>query len=384
MGDTLADPPAVEPSRSESPRPSEEERDPSEAAAALQSPRAPQRLPEAASGLPADTGMEEQPSDHPDGESSSSWGEQRLSLGTPQPEGSMEQGQEFPLLEVSGEWEDSNSPVQPGTVWLPQGVPEAAAPRDSHGLRPPSTAVGGPWPPRARPDPFPGLSRTRSSWTAACSAARPAWAASASTEHRPCAPPPPRGTAGSSGTPPVSPAGMGVECLSWQSTMVTLSLCPHRATASPGSVLGRGGSGGAPEPADARLALGQGGQGAALSRPQRLCHQGESFGLVAAGWKGRVERREIEARWDWGLAKGWEEAVGGFGGLSTVCLPELSLCPQAKLRGRNRSAEEGTSSGDSKGTPPKDPHVQRSKSCKIPGVSGKPPALPPKPEKSSG
>lgn len=46
--------------------------------------------------------------------------------------------------------------------------------------------------------------------------------------------------------------------------------------------------------------------------------------------------------------------------------------------------EEGAASGDSKATPPKDPHVQRSKSCKIPGLSGKPLALPPKPEKSSG
>ncbi|KAM6133376.1 LOW QUALITY PROTEIN: 182 kDa tankyrase-1-binding protein [Phoenicopterus ruber ruber] len=57
---------------------------------------------------------------------------------------------------------------------------------------------------------------------------------------------------------------------------------------------------------------------------------------------------------------------------------------KAKLRGRNRSAEEGRPTGDSKAAPPKDPHVQRSKSCKIPGLSGKPLALPPKPEKSSG
>ncbi|KAM6067887.1 LOW QUALITY PROTEIN: 182 kDa tankyrase-1-binding protein [Theristicus caerulescens] len=66
-----------------------------------------------------------------------------------------------------------------------------------------------------------------------------------------------------------------------------------------------------------------------------------------------------------------------FPGLNTSAL-------KAKLRGRNRSVEEGTPPGDSKGTPPKDPHVQRSKSCKIPGLSGKPLALPPKPEKSSG
>ncbi|PKU38142.1 hypothetical protein llap_11553 [Limosa lapponica baueri] len=66
-----------------------------------------------------------------------------------------------------------------------------------------------------------------------------------------------------------------------------------------------------------------------------------------------------------------------FPGLSTSAL-------KAKLRGRNRSAEEGAAAGDSKVTPPKDPHVQRSKSCKIPGLSGKPLSLPPKPEKSSG
>ncbi|NWV00570.1 TB182 protein, partial [Upupa epops] len=67
-----------------------------------------------------------------------------------------------------------------------------------------------------------------------------------------------------------------------------------------------------------------------------------------------------------------------FPGLSTAAL-------KAKLRGRNRSAEEGSVLGDSRGTPPKDSHlVQRSKSCKILGLSGKPPALPPKPDKSSG
>lgn len=91
-----------------------------------------------------------------------------------------------------------------------------------------------------------------------------------------------------------------------------------------------------------------------------------------------------QAGWVRGLAKDRGEAVGGLGGQNTMFLPDLSFWPQAKLRGRNRSAEEGTSSGDSKGTPPKDPHVQRSKSCKIPGASGKPPTLPPKPEKSSG
>ncbi|XP_071618243.1 LOW QUALITY PROTEIN: 182 kDa tankyrase-1-binding protein [Heliangelus exortis] len=66
-----------------------------------------------------------------------------------------------------------------------------------------------------------------------------------------------------------------------------------------------------------------------------------------------------------------------FPGLSTSAL-------KAKLRGRNRSVEEGASAGDSKATPPRDPHVQRSKSCKIPSWSGRPPALPPKPERSSG
>lgn len=105
MGDIPAYCPAVEPPRSESPSHSEKERHPSEPAAALQSPRVPPLLPEVASGTPADTGSEEQPSDHPDGESPSSWGEQRLSLTTPQPEGSVEQGQEFPLLEVSGSGE---------------------------------------------------------------------------------------------------------------------------------------------------------------------------------------------------------------------------------------------------------------------------------------
>ncbi|XP_068540995.1 182 kDa tankyrase-1-binding protein isoform X3 [Anas acuta] len=66
-----------------------------------------------------------------------------------------------------------------------------------------------------------------------------------------------------------------------------------------------------------------------------------------------------------------------FPGLNTSAL-------KAKLRGRNRSAEEGALPADSKAAPPKDPHVQRSKSCKIPGLGGKPLALPPKPDKSSG
>ncbi|KAF2983395.1 hypothetical protein EK904_004059 [Melospiza melodia maxima] len=224
MGDVPADCLAVEPPWSESPSHSEEERHPSEPATASQSPTVPPLLPEAVSGIPMDTGSEEQPSDHPDGESSLSWGEQRLSLTTPQPEGSVEQGQEFPLLEQDTELLDSS-------------VFRCKA----------------------------SLGRKRQ----------------------------------------------------------------HRAPSL---------------------------------RP--TTSEGES--------------------WIFQDSTDREKAVAGFGGQSTVFLPDLSLCPQAKLRGRNRSAEEGASSGDSKGTPPKDPHVQRSKSCKIPGVSGKPPALPPKPEKSSG
>ncbi|XP_054828207.1 182 kDa tankyrase-1-binding protein isoform X4 [Eublepharis macularius] len=55
---------------------------------------------------------------------------------------------------------------------------------------------------------------------------------------------------------------------------------------------------------------------------------------------------------------------------------------KAKLRGRNRSAEEGDSQSEAKQSPAKEAHVQRSKSCKI--ASGKPLVLPPKPEKISG
>ncbi|TFJ98694.1 serine/threonine-protein kinase pim-1 [Platysternon megacephalum] len=57
---------------------------------------------------------------------------------------------------------------------------------------------------------------------------------------------------------------------------------------------------------------------------------------------------------------------------------------KAKLRGRNRSAEEGAQLGEAKPATPKESHFQRSKSCKIPGLGGKPLVLPPKPEKSSG
>ncbi|XP_065492136.1 182 kDa tankyrase-1-binding protein isoform X2 [Caloenas nicobarica] len=72
-------------------------------------------------------------------------------------------------------------------------------------------------------------------------------------------------------------------------------------------------------------------------------------------------------------------------GVKVPLFPSLSASAlKAKLRGRNRSAEEGAVPGDGKATPPRDPHVQRSKSCKIPGLSGKPLALPPKPDKSSG
>ncbi|XP_061465597.1 182 kDa tankyrase-1-binding protein isoform X2 [Rhineura floridana] len=52
---------------------------------------------------------------------------------------------------------------------------------------------------------------------------------------------------------------------------------------------------------------------------------------------------------------------------------------KAKLRGRNRSVEEGDPQSEAKET-----HVQRSKSCKIANITGKPLVLPPKPEKSSG
>ncbi|XP_006034836.1 182 kDa tankyrase-1-binding protein isoform X2 [Alligator sinensis] len=57
---------------------------------------------------------------------------------------------------------------------------------------------------------------------------------------------------------------------------------------------------------------------------------------------------------------------------------------KAKLRGRNRFAEEGAQPGEGKPASSKELHMQRSKSCKVPGLAGKPPALPPKPEKSSG
>ncbi|NXU33921.1 TB182 protein, partial [Drymodes brunneopygia] len=244
MGDIPADPPAVEPSRSESPRPSEEERDPSEPATALQSPRAPPLLPEAGCGVPADTGSEEHPSDHPDGESSLSWGEQQVSLGTPQPERSMEQGQELPLLE--------DTELLDSSVFRSKASLGRKRQHRAPSLRP-TTTEGESWLFRDSTEP------------------RPAPAASSDEEA-------------------------------------------------------------AEEPRSRRMR---------------------------------------------GLLSGRGVKVPLFPGLSASAI-------KAKLRGRNRSAEEGTSSGDSKGTPPKDPHVQRSKSCKIPDVTGKPPTLPPKPEKSSG
>ncbi|XP_063253897.1 182 kDa tankyrase-1-binding protein isoform X4 [Prinia subflava] len=245
MGDIPADSPAMEPPRSESPGSFEEERNPSEPAAAPQSPRAPALLPEAAGGISAGTGSEEQPSDHPDGESSSSWGEQRRSLVTSQAEGSMEQGQEFPLLEQDTELLDSS-------------VLRCKA----------------------------NLGRKR--------------------QHR---------------APSLRPSATDGE--SW---IFRDSTEPRAAPAASSDE-----------------------EAAEEPRSRRM--------------RGSPSGRAVK--------------VPLFPGLSASAI-------KAKLRGRNRSAEEGTSSGDSKGTPPKDPHVQRSKSCKIPGVSGKPPTLPPKPEKSSG
>lgn len=131
MGDIPVDPPAVQSPRSKSPSLSEEERDPSEPPAGPQSPRAHPLLPEAASGIPADTGSEEQPLDHPDGETSLSWGEQQRSLATPQPEGSMEQGQEFPLLEVSGNGEIPS--YHRTCLWM--GLSDPTPSRDGHGLK---------------------------------------------------------------------------------------------------------------------------------------------------------------------------------------------------------------------------------------------------------
>ncbi|NXH41040.1 TB182 protein, partial [Dicaeum eximium] len=244
MGDIPADGPAVDPPWSESSSPSEDQRDPSEPATASQSPRAPPLLPEAASGIPADAGSEEQPSDHPDGESSSSLGEQLLLLATSQPKGSMEQGQEFPLLE--------DTELLDSSVFRCKASLGRKRQHRAPSLRP-TTTEGESW--------------------IFCDSTQPRPALAASSDEEPAEEPRSRRMRGSS-------SGRGVK-------------------------------------------------------------------------------------------------VPLFPSLSTSTI-------KAKLRGRNRSAEEGTSSGDSKRTPPKDPHVQRSKSCKIPGVSGKPLTLPPKPEKSSG
>ncbi|CAK7308893.1 182 kDa tankyrase-1-binding protein [Vulpes lagopus] len=72
----------------------------------------------------------------------------------------------------------------------------------------------------------------------------------------------------------------------------------------------------------------------------------------------------------------------GTKGLKVNLFPGLSPSAlKAKLRPRNRSAEEGESAENKPSQ--KESAVQRSKSCKVPGL-GKPLALPPKPEKSSG
>ncbi|KAK2100447.1 Tankyrase 1 Binding Protein 1 [Saguinus oedipus] len=72
----------------------------------------------------------------------------------------------------------------------------------------------------------------------------------------------------------------------------------------------------------------------------------------------------------------------GTKGLKVNLFPGLSPSAlKAKLRSRNRSAEEGEPA-ESKSSQ-KESAVQRSKSCKVPGL-GKPLTLPPKPEKSSG
>ncbi|XP_053099824.1 182 kDa tankyrase-1-binding protein isoform X9 [Hemicordylus capensis] len=72
-------------------------------------------------------------------------------------------------------------------------------------------------------------------------------------------------------------------------------------------------------------------------------------------------------------------------GVKVPLFPGLNpLVLKAKLRGRNRSAEEADSQSEAKQTPTKEGHVQRSKSFKIASVGGKPLVLPPKPDKSSG
>ncbi|XP_060015115.1 182 kDa tankyrase-1-binding protein isoform X2 [Lagenorhynchus albirostris] len=69
-------------------------------------------------------------------------------------------------------------------------------------------------------------------------------------------------------------------------------------------------------------------------------------------------------------------------GLKVNLFPGLSPSAlKAKLRSRNRSADEGEPTEGKSSQ--KEPVIHRSKSCKVPGL-GKPLALPPKPEKSSG
>uniref|UniRef100_A0A8C3MZB3 Uncharacterized protein n=1 Tax=Geospiza parvula TaxID=87175 RepID=A0A8C3MZB3_GEOPR len=236
---------------------------------------------------------------------------QRLSLTTPQPEGSLEQ--EFPLLEVSGSGDIPVTLYGLGhSMCLWMGHSDPAAPRDSHGLRAPSTAVGAV-----------GVL-----------------------------------------------AGVGVPGLLCQ--LLPVPWAQQDTELLDSSVF------------RCKASLGRKRQHRAPSlRPTTT--EGESWIFrdsteprpAPAASSDEEAAEEPRSRRMRGSSSGRGVKVPLFPGLSASAI-------KAKLRGRNRSAEEGTSSGDSKGTPPKDPHVQRSKSCKIPGMSGKPPALPPKPEKSSG
>lgn len=190
-------------SQSEPPTPTEEQRD------ALEPPvstRAPPPGPGAASGTQTDMGHDGLPLDHPDGERPPTYGEKRLSMSTSQPEASLEPpGQEFTFLEVSEEGAAFSL-----LVGLQEACLGALLPPWAHDLYPRGVLqiqgsqchcrVPGPLSTGTDLSLCPG--RTRRSWTAACTAARPAWAASARTGHQPCAlPPAPRGTPGSSGTP---------------------------------------------------------------------------------------------------------------------------------------------------------------------------------------
>ncbi|KAM6321865.1 182 kDa tankyrase-1-binding protein [Podargus strigoides] len=248
MGDALAAPPAVEPPQSEPPSPTEEESDLLEPAHALWSPGAPPVLPEAAGGSLPEARSEGDPSDHLDGRRPPSWEEQRLSLGSPQPQGPLDHaGQEFAFLE--------------DTEVLDSSVYRSKA----------------------------SLGRKR--------------------RHR---------------APALRPAAAS-DCDSWI----------FRDSTEP--------------------------------RPAPPATSSDEEEVA----------EEPRSRWVRASPPGKGPKVPLFPSLSASAL-------KAKLRGRNRSAEEGTSPGDSKGAPPRDPHVQRSKSCKIPGLGGKPLALPPKPEKPPG